>query len=470
MIISGLLLIPLILAVILFILKNDRFAGWLLFIGALCQAVLCGLLTCYPEPLTISGSLQLAADRTGFLILAVTSLLFLLTSMHICFWLPVDGRKSGTHCGMKKNTFAAVLLLFLLAMTLTALAQDFGMLWVAVEATTLASAPLIIFHKGKGSLEAMWKYLLICSVGIGLALLGTMLLAASLQTDGNSVLSFSAVQELFASGRFETAWFKAGYVFCFAGYALKMGLAPFHTWLPDAHSEAPAPVSALLSGSLLNCALLAIIRLLETMPPELSGFCLGYLKFAGFFSLAVAAFFIIRQKDFKRMLAYSSVEHMGLIALLAGYGMMEYAMLHLVAHSLIKMSLFLLAGNILLGYGTRSAAAVRGLSKRLPNNAGLWITGILLICGTPPSPLFFSELALIRSCGIPAAAVILLLLLTVFCGMSHAALNMFTGGEPTEKTDDDREIDRLIKAPAAALALVIALGTAVGMAWLTMAE
>jgi hydrogenase-4 component F len=316
----------------------------------------------------------------------------------------------------------------------------------------------------------MWKYLLICSVGIGLALLGTMLLAASLQTDGNSVLSFSAVQELFASGRFETAWFKAGYVFCFAGYALKMGLAPFHTWLPDAHSEAPAPVSALLSGSLLNCALLAIIRLLETMPPELSGFCLGYLKFAGFFSLAVAAFFIIRQKDFKRMLAYSSVEHMGLIALLAGYGMMEYAMLHLVAHSLIKMSLFLLAGNILLGYGTRSAAAVRGLSKRLPNNAGLWITGILLICGTPPSPLFFSELALIRSCGIPAAAVILLLLLTVFCGMSHAALNMFTGGEPTEKTDDDREIDRLIKAPAAALALVIALGTAVGMAWLTMAE
>jgi formate hydrogenlyase subunit 3/multisubunit Na+/H+ antiporter MnhD subunit len=110
------------------------------------------------------------------------------------------------------------------------------------------------------------------------------------------------------------------------------------------------------------------------------------------------------------------------------------------------------------------------LSKRLPNNAGLWITGILLICGTPPSPLFFSELALIRSCGIPAAAVILLLLLTVFCGMSHAALNMFTGGEPTEKTDDDREIDRLIKAPAAALALVIALGTAVGMAWLTMAE
>ena len=463
MIIAGLISVPLAGALAAYLSKSGRTARFILILAATVHAVLCGLLIYSDSQLEITRTLTLAPDREGIVILAVTSLLFLLTSLHLNYWLPQDMQNSGGHCGMKEHTFAVLLLLFLMTMTLTALARDFGMLWVAVEGTTLASAPLINFHKSKGSLEAMWKYLLICSVGIGLALFGTMVLAAAL-TDPHCSLSFAAVREVIVAGEVNILWFKIAFVLCFAGYALKMGLAPFHSWLPDAHSEAPAPVSALLSGSLLNCAFLAILRLWQVIPAKLLEFCGGYLKFFGFFSLAVAAFFIINQKDFKRMLAYSSVEHMGLIALFTAYALPEYGMLHVFSHSLIKMALFLVAGNILLSYHTRSIKDVRGLFSRLPKNGTLWICGMLLICGTPPSPLFFTELILVAGSGIIPGMAILLLLLIIFCAMSQRMLQMAAPG--TEKIVPDPQTDKLAAVPAAAMLLITLLGIAVGAAWI----
>lgn len=462
MIILAILLMPLISALAVYLLKKDAFSRIVpVFAGAV-NAVLCGLLAYMPETLHLTGTLSLKVDRDGFLILAITDMLFLLTSLHLYSWQKEDAKKSTGHQGMKYSSFAALLLLFFFTMTLTALVQDFGMLWVAVEATTLASAPLINFHRGKGSLEAMWKYLLICSIGIGVALFGTMLLAASLN-DPHAGLGFTQVKML-AESNCDIIWFKLGFVLCFAGYALKMGLAPFHTWLPDAHSEAPAPVSALLSGSLLNCALLAILRLLDTVPPELSGFAAGNLKFLGFFSLAVAAFFIIHQKDFKRMLAYSSVEHMGLIILFMAYGIADAGMVHVMTHSLTKMALFLVAGNILLSYGTRSVDQVRGLFDRLPRNGALWIFGLLLICGTPPSPLFFTEISLVWRAGYFEGAVILLLLLIIFCGMAARMLKMTAPAG--EKPALDRETDKLAKVPFGAMTLITLLGIFIGAAWI----
>ena len=463
MIIAGLILIPLAGALAAWLGKSGRFSKIVLNITAVIHTVLCGLLVPYGSPLHITGTLTLAADRDGLIILTVTSVLFLFTALHLNFWLPQDMKKSGGHSGIKSYTFASLLQIFLMTMTLTALARDFGMLWVAVEATTLASAPLINFHKSKGSLEAMWKYLLICSVGIGLALFGTMIIAAALSYP-HCDLGFASVKELINSGSVNILWFKIGFVLFFAGYALKMGLAPFHSWLPDAHSEAPAPVSALLSGSLLNCAFLAILRLCQIIPGQLQDFCAGYLKFFGFFSLAVAVFFIINQKDFKRMLAYSSVEHMGLIALFTAYGLTDYGMLHVVSHSLTKMALFLVAGNILLSYNTRNILDVRGLSDRLPRNGMLWICGMLLICGTPPSPLFFTELILVTGTGILPGAAILLLLLVIFCAMSRSMLQMISPED--KKTETDPETDRLAVVPAAAMMLVTALGIAIGTAWI----
>lgn len=468
MIISLLLIVPLVLAGLAFSGKISRAPQFILLPGAVVQAVLCGILLNCQSQLNIGEVLTLRPDNNGLVILVVTGVLFLLTSCYICFWLPQDARQIAEHGSkpsMSEPVLCGLLLLFLLTMNLTALAQDFGMLWVAVEATTLASAPLINFHKGKGSLEAMWKYLLICSTGIGLALFGTMMVAASLN-DPETGLSFRALAFAAQSGGINIQWFKAGFVFCLAGYALKMGLAPFHTWLPDAHSEAPAPVSALLSGSLLNCALLAVIRLLEITPAEVYGFCCNYLKFFGFLSLITAAFFIIRQKDFKRMLAYSSVEHMGIIALLLAYGLHSGALLHVIGHSLTKMALFLIAGNILLIYGSRSIAKVRGLMNVMPRSGALWIIGMLLICGTPPSPLFFTEIILVRQAGLAAGGVILLLLLMVFCGMSY---NVFKMCEMPEKSELPlaKEPLKLMLIPCFAMVMVMLIGIAVGAMWIT---
>ena len=461
MIILAVLLIPLVSALAVHLVKKDNFSRSMPVIAGALNAALCGLMVTDAPVLQIAGTLTLAVDMEGLLLLAITDILFLLASLHLYSWQVLDKAGSAGHQGMKYSSFAALLLLFYFTMTLTAVAQDFGMLWVAVEATTLASAPLINFHRSKGSLEAMWKYLLICSIGIGIALFGTMLLAASLP-DPHAGLGFATVRAALRSC--DVTWFKLGFVLCFAGYALKMGLAPFHTWLPDAHSEAPAPVSALLSGSLLNCALLAVWRLYRVIPESLTDFACGYFKFLGFFSLAVAAFFIINQKDFKRMLAYSSVEHMGLIILFIAYDRINSGMLHIFAHSLAKMSLFLIAGNILLSYGTRSIDQVRGLFDKLPKNAALWLFGMLIICGTPPSPLFFTELALVKAAGLFEGSVILLLLLVIFCGMSARMLQMLSPAG--KRMEVDREVDSLARIPAEALAMTALTGIVIGVVWM----
>lgn len=369
----------------------------------------------------------LSADNLSLIIVTVTSILFFCAVINAIFWIPVAKKHEAHYETMPEHIFCALLCVFLSTMTIVAFARNFGLLWVAVEATTLASAPLISYHRSPGALEAMWKYLLICSVGIGLALLGTFILSVAIRNSDGSIAGLNFVALSADYVKINPSWFKAAFLFCFAGYGLKTGLAPFHMWLPDAHSEAPSLVSLLLSGSLLNCSFLSIIRIQALAPLSLQAFCREYFIGFGILSLAVAAFFMIRQADYKRMLAYSSVEHMGLIAILWGLGAKEVAMIHLTMHSVIKMLLFLTAGNILLAYGTRRIAEVHGLFSRIPINSFVWFAGILLICGVPPSPLFFTEYMLITHAGPWLASVILILLFGVFAAMTYIAVKMTMG-------------------------------------------
>ena len=403
------------------------------------------------------------ADSLSMVFAGVTSFLFLCVSVHAVFWLS-ETRIYEKHEGraMRENLFCSLLCLFLSTMTLVVFSRNFGLLWVAVEATTLASAPLIMFHRSAGSLEAMWKYLLICSVGIGLALFGTFLLGVVIRSaELNSGLSFTRLPDSGGS-QFHAEWFKAAFLFCFAGYGLKMGLAPFHTWLPDAHSEAPSMVSVLLSGSLLNCSFLGIIRVASAAPGSLIPFCSEYLIGFGLFSLLVAAFFLIRQSDYKRMLAYSSVEHMGLLAIFCGLEMTELSAIaqqHLVIHSVCKMILFLTAGNLLLAHGTRRIDLVRGTFARMPVTSSVWLAGILLICGVPPSPLFVTEMALVQNAGPVLGAVILVLLFAIFCGMTSAAMKMTMGpGVSGELHPAERAAERLSILPAVLIVIPIIAG------------
>lgn len=365
-------------------------------------------------------------DILRWMLTGLTGALFVADLVQSVFYLrEADRREGGEH--LSHRTYYVCLCTFFGAMLFALLAPSLPLMWVAVELTTLVSAPLIAYHRSRGALEAMWKYLLICSIGIGLALFGTMLVMHAVELREKGVAEGCRM------------WFKVGFVFILAGYGTKTGLAPFHTWLPDAHSEAPAPVSALLSGALLNCSFFAIARFREIMPAEIAGFCDAAMIFFGILSVAVAAVFMVRQTDFKRLLAYSSVEHMGLIVILFALFMRTPADLlllalfaHIVFHSLTKTMLFQTAGNLLLAFGTRAIASVQGLGVSMKGHAALWLAGVLFICGMPPSVLFLTELGLVVRAPVWMSALVLALLFVVFAAMMKVALAM-TMGEPVAR-------------------------------------
>ena len=454
-----LILIPLVSGIVIYFCKKNLSAiRFLLVATALIHNLGCMGAALFPEYNKPVFREYIHIDSTALIILGIMSFLFLCTAVHAYFWLPAEDEMEPHH--MPANIFCGVLCCFVFTMTLVTCAQNFGLLWVAVEATTLASAPLINFHRSAGSIEAMWKYLLICSVGIGLALFGTFLLAvAAKNPNGLPVgLSFHAFSKDII---INPDYYKVAFIFCFAGYGLKMGLAPFHTWLPDAHSEAPSMVSVMLSGALLNCSFLGIIRVQAAAPDSLQLFCREYFVIFGLISLAVAAFFIIKQSDYKRMLAYSSVEHMGLIAIMWGLSMGNITFLHMTFHSLCKMMLFLTAGNILIAYSTRNVELVHGMFSRLKWNASVWITGIILICGMPPSPLFLTEFLLIKQAGFILGSIILIFLFMVFCGMSYNALRMCMGKDlPDPMRTQDIAAEHLSGVPVLIVVLLSVTGLA----------
>jgi hydrogenase-4 component F len=290
---------------------------------------------------------------------------------------------------------------------------------------------LIHFHRNTRSLEAAWKYLVICSVGIAIALLGNFFLVVASAAHEGPMTVAGLVRQ---AGALEPTWLKAAFLLLLVGYGTKMGLAPLHTWLPDAHSEAPSVISALLSGALLNCAFLALLRVHAVcMAAGLGAFSGNLLVLLGLVSMGVAAAFIVGQRDYKRMLAYSSVEHVGILALgvgvggIAGFG----ALLHAVNHSLTKAMLFLLSGNILARFQDKSTSRVNGILRVLPVTGVLWVAGFLAITGTPPFGTFVSEFTILK--GIldarrwVVASLYLVFLAVIFIAMAGIFLRMAFG-------------------------------------------
>lgn len=323
----------------------------------------------------------------GLLVLLVTSFVFLAISLYSLGYC--QGAKIE-----KESIFNGCMLLFLSTMSMVALADHPIVLWIAIEATTLVSAPLIFLQRSREALEATWKYVLICSVGIALALLGCFFITLSVNIAEIAVpLSFSSLNEV--ADQLDPLWLKVGFIFVLIGFGTKMGLAPMHTWLPDAHSQAPSPASALLSGALLNCAFLGIYKVHTLMYlAGLGSFSSQLLIGFGLLSMLVAGIFIMKQPDYKRMLAYSSIENMGVIAFGVGIGgfALYGAVLHMVHHSLIKSSLFLSAGNILHSFGTKAAEGVGNLAGVLPRTFVPFFAGFIGISGLPPFGIFISEL------------------------------------------------------------------------------
>lgn len=428
-------------------------------------------LSCWAAPPPPVGGELLHLDGVGRLVLTLTCALFFAASLYAVGYLHVEslGKRTGFVQGLHfsnapEATFTACLLLFLASAVLVACTRHLGLLWIGIETTTLVSAPLIYFHRRRRSLEATWKYLLICSVGIALALVGNLLLDVAMQTSTHLDAGMNLGPLLADTAGVHPGWFKAAFVFLLIGYGTKMGVAPMHTWLPDAHSEAPSLVSALLSGALLNCAFLGIFRVTElSVAVGLGDFSGALLMAFGFFSMLTAALFIVGQGDFKRMLAYSSVEHMGilLIALGVGHEAARGGALHMMGHSLVKAGLFLLAGNILARYHTKSSHDVTGMRHVLPWTTPLWIAGILGICGAPPFSLFSSELSILQGLlrrDIWLAAAYLALLGIIFVGMLTPVLRMCAGRIPHGIEPGKREHSLFVLPSACLLGIALVIG------------
>ncbi len=421
-----------------------------------------------PEPLW--GDV-LALDALGLLALSITSLLFLAASAYAVHYLAHEykGKRRDFQHGLHftnatEAVFTACLLLFLSSASLVAATQHLGLLWVGIEATTLVTAPAIYFHRHRRSLEATWKYLMICSVGIALALLGNILLNISVY-NADSPIALTVPQLLKNASAVHPAWFKAAFIFILIGYGTKMGVAPMHTWLPDAHSEAPSLVSALLSGALLNGAFLGILRVQQIcLAAELGEFSSKLFVAFGLVSLAVAAMFIVGQADFKRMLAYSSVEHMGILLLGVGIGGVasQGAMLHMLGHSLVKAALFMVSGNILAKYHSKAIQDIRGLGRILPGSSALWLAGFFAIVGSPPFSIFVSEFKILQGAladgRILLACLYLLLLGIVFVGMATAMLRMCQGEAPAGLIPQKAAGELNLLSPALLLLCAMALG------------
>jgi hydrogenase-4 component F len=396
-------------------------------------AHLAGSLALWLAPGWARGGGVLVADALGTVMLLVSSALFLACALYS---LPTLGRPAPADPAAARagRRFAPALLMFLAAMDLVLLTRHFVLMWIGVEATTLATAPLILHERTPGALAATWRYLLLCSVGIALALLGTFALGLACGPGETGFRSLQLASLLARGATLDPTWLRIAFILLLVGYGTKMGLAPFHTWLPDAHGEAPAPVSALLSGALLNCAFVALLRGYQVCAGAGQGaFAAHLLLGVGLLSMAVAAVFIVGQQDYKRMLAFSSVEHMGVLAVGVGLGGagLYGSMLHALNHSLAKALLFLTAGNILGAYGSKRAARVRGLLHALPFEGALFVCGYFAVSGFPPFGLFFSEL-MILSAGLHSAHPglglgFLALLVVVAVGMAAVTLPMIHG-------------------------------------------
>lgn len=290
---------------------------------------------------------------------------------------------------------------FLLSMVVVPITNNLGVMWVTVEATTLISVLLIMLYFKENAIEAAWKYLIIATVGLSFALVGTVFFYyanISSPAHGDAMNWTSMVLN---SKQFDPNLVKIAFVFILVGYGTKAGLAPMHTWLPDAHSEAPTPVSALLSGVLLNCALYGIIRYhIISMGSIGHAFSGQLMVILAVISVAIAASSIYFQKDMKRMLAYSSVEHMGLVSLGIGFGGMlgiYGALLQIINHAMAKPMMFFASGTVSQKYETKVMGKVRGIIRVMPATGALFLIGGLALAGMPPFGIFLSEFLVLSS-------------------------------------------------------------------------
>jgi hydrogenase-4 component F len=409
--------------------------------------------------------LGFAADGLSALMVCLIAGVGLVAALGVPAWLSHEVA-AGRVTPRRAARFRPLFHLFVFTMLAAVTTENVGVMWVAVEGTTLASVFLITTAGTRASLEAAYKYLVICSVGIAVAFLGTVFLSlADSARVGSLEHALEWPQLLAGAPGLARRTVQLAFALLLIGYGTKAGLAPMHTWLPDAHSEAPAPVSALMSGILLAVGLYALVRVKVVVDAVAGPAFTGQLLLGfGVASMAVAAAFLWTSRNYKRMLAYSSVEHMGLVAVGVAFGGpwgLGGALLHLVNHALAKSALFVLAGRILQRFGSAEVARVRGLGRAMPWTGGAFLAAALALVGVPPFGLFVSELMILRagfaSGQALAAGVVLALLVVAFGGILSTVSRMTYGPGPAGAAAGE-PVPWALAPVAASLVLLVLIG------------
>lgn len=337
----------------------------------------------------------IAVTRLSAAFVLLTQFVVACAATQAHFFFSVE-HKQGKLNLLRLKAFSLCSWLFSIAMSLVFLSDNLGATWIAMEATTLCSAPLVGFYQTRHSLEAAWKYLIICSVGIAFALFGTILLCGAGQSVGGFTATLSQRSLVEQAHLLDFTWLKFGFLFSLLGYGTKAGLFPLNSWLPDAHSEAPAPASAMLSGGLLNCALYAIWKQSQiVLASEHGDLCQVWLVRAGVLTALVASIMLIRQHAIKRMFAYSSIENVGLMLVAIGLRLPWLFFLLALNHSLAKVSLFLTAGNVIQTTGTKKLRHIHGLLGSHPVLGLTLLLGAIAVTGAPPFGAFAAECCLL---------------------------------------------------------------------------
>ncbi|MBS1227985.1 MAG: NADH/ubiquinone/plastoquinone [Proteobacteria bacterium] len=433
------LAIPLLSALLLALFGHHRGAPEINSAGSLATLVAAAALTVRvigEGPLVLFDE-QFFVDPLNVFLIALTALVGFTTSLFSRPYMRVEHDHGRLSVG-RLRLYHSMFQMFMCTMLVALSTNNLGILWVAMEAATLTTVLLVALYRTPASLEAAWKYFILCGVGIAQALFGTILIyfaAERVLGPLGGALLWTHLDVV--KGGLEPTVLSLAFVFLFVGYGTKTGLVPLHNWLPDAHAEGPTPVSAVLSGLLLNVALYAIIRCKVLVDGALGTHFAGNLMIAfGLLTVVVPSFYLSRQKDVKRLFGYSSIEHMGLITFAFGMGgpVASFAgLLHMTVHSLTKSAIFFAVGHAAQMAGTQMIDDIKGLLKRSPTIGWGLMLGTLAILGMPPFGVFTSEFMILTTAikHYPWAAAILLTALGVaFAAMFHKVQGMVFG-EPT---------------------------------------
>jgi len=431
-VILALLILPLVVAIVCFLVPAQAAMGLTITSGIACFGLVLALV---PGATHGAGTYlsYLRVDALSVVFLLATAFMYAAVAVYAAGYLKGRSDRYARRFYLGFNVFAW-------AMLAAPLMSSLALLWIAIEVTTVVSALLVAIEDTDGAAEASWKYVLIASAGLGLGLLATIFAYyAGAQVLG--VHSNLAIQPLIAAGpRLPKTPVELAFLLAVLGFGTKVGLVPVHTWLPDAHSEAPTPVSALLSGALLATSFYAILRFYQVASAALGTGLPGDTLLAfGIASLLLASLYLFGQRDIKRMLAYSSVEHMGILAIGVSFGApiaLAGVMLHVLAHAAAKGNAFMGAGVFTVKYGTKQISLMRDGLRLLPWSGPMFLLAIFALCAIPPFGIFRSEFEIVsgglNSAGNAAAALLVILVTIAFLGLT-ASLSRVLLTEPAEK-------------------------------------